>query len=471
MAITYDDNSIHEDTNPNSPVTFNHTVANQTNRLLIISVFYEHSSSPRNVSTNGVTYDGTVCSKVDTSDYIATIASDSGYTSTVEMYYLLAPSVGTNTVSVTFDSDDVDPNLSCVVYATSYYNVKQSVPESTDTDTVKEGDNISCSITPGDSSNLCFSAVNIGYESNTLSAGVDDTVLGNAEYEDLKAAVSYEIDGTSGGETMAWSMTGTSQRMVMIAATWQEVTVAPGKTLPVISNISGATASGSASATISAFVDDGSGNVWFYWQQGDAPASPTISSNWSNCVSLTGEKVSGNYVTTNLTGLNEDTSYSFSAFISSATNGAGQDWFNSTDTFRTIIGVGDIYTGGSTYDITISGITCSINCGCSRWDIQNYNMVIETWLKKADLDNLRDSVKPGAFGTLYTILGRPHFYDKTWSASNTLRIIPVDCVSNINLMRSEKTMIIKNITEHPIAGASGWIEIKLEGVLSGSQDL
>lgn len=112
-------------------------------------------------------------------------------------------------------------------------------------------------------------------------------------------------------------------------------------------------------------------------------------------------------------------------------------------------------------------------CWCSRWDVQNYNVIIETWLKKSDLQSLRDNITPQAVGELYKILGRPLYYDKTWSAGNTLMVVPnLDNYSTIKNMRDGETLIyVKNISDSPIPGASGWLNVKIEGQISGSVDL
>ena len=126
-----------------------------------------------------------------------------------------------------------------------------------------------------------------------------------------------------------------------------------------------------------------------------------------------------------------------------------------------------------------------ISCWCSRWDVQNYSMVIETWLKREDLQALRDNITPGAVGELYTILGRPRYYDSTWSKENTLKIKPLNFTGreyarnyfysgsrgNLSNMRKETLMYVKNITEHPIKGSEGWVEVKLEGMVSGTSSL
>jgi len=121
-------------------------------------------------------------------------------------------------------------------------------------------------------------------------------------------------------------------------------------------------------------------------------------------------------------------------------------------------------------DITISGSECSIDCYTSRFDTQNYNIIFETWLKKSDYQDLRNSIRPGATGELYKILGRPRMYDKSWTGSNTIQLIPT-AGSNFSTMRGKKVVFIKNISSSPIKGPSGWIACKLECVVSGSGSL
>jgi len=109
---------------------------------------------------------------------------------------------------------------------------------------------------------------------------------------------------------------------------------------------------------------------------------------------------------------------------------------------------------------------------CSRWDVDNYSVVVEFWLKKSDLITLRSNITPQAVGELYTILGRPKYYDKTWSGGNTIKLIPnSDSHSNLKEMRSETTIYVKNITDTPLPGDSGWINVKIEGLVSNSGDL
>jgi len=127
------------------------------------------------------------------------------------------------------------------------------------------------------------------------------------------------------------------------------------------------------------------------------------------------------------------------------------------------------------YDLAIYYDTLNdsnfIDCRCSRWDVQNYSVIVETWLSKDDAQTLKSNIVPGAVGELYTILGRPRYYDSTWQNGNTLRLYPTPSsnhmgTSKLSKMRKETLMFVKNLTEHPIN--QDWISIKLEGYISGT---
>lgn len=118
-------------------------------------------------------------------------------------------------------------------------------------------------------------------------------------------------------------------------------------------------------------------------------------------------------------------------------------------------------------DLRISGSSCDILCRCSRWDVANYKFVVETWLTKSQLTDLEASMTPGAVGELYRILGKPMYYDGTWSKANTLTFSPTGN-SNLQYMARETTGYVKNVTTRVLDGDAGWISVKIECNMSGS---
>ena len=155
-------------------------------------------------------------------------------------------------------------------------------------------------------------------------------------------------------------------------------------------------------------------------------------------------------------------------------------YFDETEgiTFGTSFGVniiGDLLIYYDTYENNDF-----IDCWCSRWDVDNYSVIVETWLKEDDLSILLDNITPGATDELYSILGRPYYYDKTWASENTIKLKPNIYTrkvadswignnnSSLKNMRDECMIFVKNITTHPIVGSKGWIQCKIEGYKSGS---
>jgi len=124
-----------------------------------------------------------------------------------------------------------------------------------------------------------------------------------------------------------------------------------------------------------------------------------------------------------------------------------------------------------------------IDCWCSDWKISNYEFSIETWLTKEDSDKLKAHIVPGAVRELYSILGNPQYIDTTYDASNTITIVPNIYTykksgssynysgnnrSILNQMISTTTIFPKTLSEGIINGDSSWINIKIEGFISGS---
>ena len=113
-----------------------------------------------------------------------------------------------------------------------------------------------------------------------------------------------------------------------------------------------------------------------------------------------------------------------------------------------------------------------IDCRCSRWDVQDYSVIVSTWLEKDDVDTLLENIRPGAVRELYKILGKPKYIDSSWQGYNTIRLYPTPSSQRMNdstLKRMRRNQIIypKTITLHPIRNTQ-FIECKIEGYSSGN---
>ena len=121
-------------------------------------------------------------------------------------------------------------------------------------------------------------------------------------------------------------------------------------------------------------------------------------------------------------------------------------------------------------DIIISGSSCSIPCWCSRFSVDNYTFICETWITKSQWNDLRNSVRPGATSELFQILGNPHFYDTSWQGYNTLVFSPI-AGNLLAKLKRETVGFCRNIMMSPTYGDKGNIWVRIECVRSGSTSL
>jgi len=234
------------------------------------------------------------------------------------------------------------------------------------------------------------------------------------------------------------------------AGSWTATTGGGTPTQPVITIGSGVTASGSNYLTLSAKVTDSSGTAWFYWSSsGDTPSTHNA-----------GTKYSGNYFTYNATGLDSITEYKYKTYISSNGWGGGEDWSDSNSTGKTSRGVhlveGDslrIYISCNTYPNN------KIDCWCKRWDEDNYNIVIETFLSSSGRNTLFSNITPGAVRELYNILGTPYNIDTTYESSNSLILEPLHGYG-LSSVRQRRIVAVKNASDTFIN--PDYFNIKLE---------
>ncbi|MBE3094411.1 MAG: hypothetical protein IMZ52_05220 [Actinobacteria bacterium] len=108
-----------------------------------------------------------------------------------------------------------------------------------------------------------------------------------------------------------------------------------------------------------------------------------------------------------------------------------------------------------------AGATNYIQCWCTRFDEDGYNVVIETFLGSANRNLLFSHVVPGAVSEQYNVLGKPHFIDSTYSQSNTLWL---ECISGYGLssVRTSREISCKSISDSFIT--PNYFNVKIEGV-------
>ena len=91
------------------------TIANQSNRLLIVDLEYDNG-----VTVSSVTYNGVAMTSIDSQ-------ASPGSGNVVRSYRLVAPTVGTANVTVTTSGGYIS-TFGLAIMATSYYNVDQTTP-------------------------------------------------------------------------------------------------------------------------------------------------------------------------------------------------------------------------------------------------------------------------------------------------------------------------------------------------------
>jgi len=101
------------------------------------------------------------------------------------------------------------------------------------------------------------------------------------------------------------------------------------------------------------------------------------------------------------------------------------------------------------------------SCPISRWQEDNWNVIIETFLESGNRNSLFANVIPGAVREIYNILGTPKFIDISYSSGNTLIIEP-QAGYGISSLRQSRTIGVKNIQDTFLS--PNYFSVKIEGV-------
>lgn len=212
MAVAFDNatlGSTFEDVTSNS---FSHEVSG-SDRLLVVAVHHKQNDEP----ISGITYNGTALTFIAKRP-LAGEADDDGQPQ-VDMWYLVNPDTGTNTVAITWNSGAGAEGRAGAV---SYTGVEQTDPFIDTVETASDTTTVSDTINVTAENALVVSAVVID-DSVTLSPDTGQ----NERYEEVaiggaggqKMAFSDLLDsGTTGNETMLWTADGEENWAIVVAA-------------------------------------------------------------------------------------------------------------------------------------------------------------------------------------------------------------------------------------------------------------
>ena len=176
----WDASSTSQITNGNT-VTWSHTVAAQSNRILIVFIAFENASAPTVVTYNG--------------DNLTLFTSYTAGATDVWMYYIVAPDTGANNVVVT----TADVGIDAKVGAVSFYSVNQTSPiRGAFSDTSASGAGPATkTLVSGTTEVVVGMMMTVASRTITLGAGQTSIFNGDNTGGDLTAAASYETGAAS----------------------------------------------------------------------------------------------------------------------------------------------------------------------------------------------------------------------------------------------------------------------------------
>lgn len=204
MAIALESSTPFTALNDLSPVSFSHTVSSGDDRLLVVCTAYRDASG--NGATS-VTWGGTALTELG-SVYFA-----GGHDPIVQIWYLVAPSSGTNTVEITFSTakDDTD------AIALDFTGVDQASPWGTVATNSGAATNPTITVDVSSAAGELVVDNAAGRDSLTFTVGAGQTEHANQNPGDqLQQGVSTEPGAAT--TTMSWSTSGDFSRWVTIAA-------------------------------------------------------------------------------------------------------------------------------------------------------------------------------------------------------------------------------------------------------------
>lgn len=207
-----------------------------SDRLLVALIALRGNATQ---SVSGITYNGDAMTK-------ATSQSHTSSNIDTEIWYLVNPDTGSNTMQVTFSG------LQCEAMGLAFTGVKQTSPLDQTAGAEGTSSTPSVSITPTENNELVVGVL-IHESSTASSVGSGETSIYDTDQGAWNTSASFVVQTTAGAQTVDWS-NGTSDVWTVSAASFKEatsgsITVTPAAAVCVVRSIAPTTVLGSVVAT------------------------------------------------------------------------------------------------------------------------------------------------------------------------------------------------------------------------------
>jgi hypothetical protein len=205
-GIAYDTSSSNSSASSGTTLSWSHTVSNQSNRVLVVGVTAEHSSSSCQASS--VTYGGQSMTKITQN-----VAGTSTYQCS-SLWYLLAPSAGTANVTVTYQSSITNKTAGAV----GLYNVKQAAPDASNSSSSNSGAT-STSVTTLAAGSWVVDVFGSGQAVGNLTAASGQTGRWTADSGSTQSGgMSTKSVASPGSTSVTWTQSGINRSAAVAAA-------------------------------------------------------------------------------------------------------------------------------------------------------------------------------------------------------------------------------------------------------------
>jgi pectate lyase len=200
-AIAFDSTATRAVTNAAS-TSWSHTVGTGTDRVLIVGLALEDTGTT-SLAINSITYAGVAMTPVANS--IATAGSST--LDRAQLYYLLNPASGANTISITFGGAVNGVSAGSV----SLTGVAQSAPTAAAIKTATSGTTISVNIAVATAGSWIIDVANSGAGNATLTPGSSQTKRWGVGQTNSGGAGSTTAPAATGTSTVSWTASSSSQ--------------------------------------------------------------------------------------------------------------------------------------------------------------------------------------------------------------------------------------------------------------------